>query len=377
MELHFPHTFLPLNTIKSIDDLLYYLKKRDGGFNPSIVAEIEGFIHKRGFVIHCKNKLRELGSDYRKKTIIEQDNDDLTSNTGSLNNVNIDGKSIQEIMHEIYVSLPKCYLEGYGDGFVNLAGFAHQMNNEKKIAYKREGKLSKFLLDTGLFEIVNVRVPKQISYIREKTAATKETIKVEKKTFSSGKINNHTNSSSHQANSLPANLILNLTSVDSVQGVDMIFDYYQRKGEVINQDLYSAYIRLIKKEEVLLYFQDKYEKQFIIVKSETSIPKPTKKITKTDASTKTTRKQKAKKKKTKHKLLTEAGVTKKKKEKNKKRRDSSRKGIGVFMESKGKGTDAQNDAIYKRRNTTTPKTSGRSQSIFAISIPMGGKNRRY
>ena len=183
MEIHFPHTYLPLNTIKSIDDLLCFLKKRDGGFNPSIVAEIEGFIHKRGFVIHFKNKLRELGYDYSKKTIIEQDKNDRSSNPSHSSNSNMDDKSIQDILHEIYVSLPKCYLEGFGDGFVNLAGFAHQMNNEKKIVYKREGKLSKFLLDTGLFEIVNVRVPKQISYIREKTAATKGTTKVKKKDF--------------------------------------------------------------------------------------------------------------------------------------------------------------------------------------------------
>lgn len=300
----------------------------------------------------------------------------MTSNPGISNNNNVDGKSMQEILHEIYVSLPKCYLEGYGEGFVNLAGFAHQMHNEKKIVYKREGKLSKFLLGTGLFEIVNVRVPKQISYIREKTNVSKGTIKVEQKISSIGKNSNYTNRSSHQNNSLSANLILNLTSVDSIQGVDMIFDHHRRKGEVINQDLYSAYIRLIKKEEVLLYFQDKYEKQFKTVKSETPIPKPIRKKTKTDASTKTARKQKPKKKKVKHKLLTEAGATKKK-EKNKEKKESSRKGIGVFMENKRKGTDAQNDAIYKRRNTTTPKTSGRSQSIFAISIPMGGKNRRY
>lgn len=103
-----------------------------------------------------------------------------------------------------------------------MDSFAHKIHNEKKIDYKRKGKLSTYLLRTGLFEIVNIRVPKQICYIRERTNAS---------------------------------------------------------------------------EDVLLHFQDKYEKQITTVKREKPIPKPTKKKTKANVSTSTTKKQKAKKKK--------------------------------------------------------------------------------
>lgn len=185
------------------------------------------------------------------------------------------------------------------------------------------------------------------------------------------------NSSSHQANSLTSNLILNLISVDSVQGVDMIFDYYQRKGEVINQDLYSAYIRLIKKEEVLLYFQDKYEKQLKTVKSETQIPKPTKKEIKPNISapTRKTKKKKKNKNQSKYKLLLNPKTKSSNNQDNKEK--SGRKGIALFMEKKNKGTASQNDEIYKRRNTKTPFIKEKSESVYAISTPMGGRNKQY
>ena len=77
MEIHFPQSFIPLNTIKRIDDLLYYLKQRDGGFDKSIVAEVERYIYKRGFVIHFKNKLLELGYDYKKKMNIDIDSNNI------------------------------------------------------------------------------------------------------------------------------------------------------------------------------------------------------------------------------------------------------------------------------------------------------------
>ena len=303
-------------------------------------------------------------------------------------------QTTQDILHEIYMSLPKCSLQGFGDGFVFLTSFA-LMVNERKIEYKKEGKLSKFLSNTGLFEIAVVKTPKQICYIREKSAATSEKKATKKQKTSQPEKNNiFFNSSPKQTKDSSSNVIIHLSSIDSLQGVDMIFDYHQRKGEVIDQGMYSAYICLIKNEEILAYFKDKYEKQFITVKSETPIPqptKPTKKKTKADATTKTTQKQKAKKEKTKYgllngtgqknktkyELLNGSGKKKKKKEKPNKANKSGRKGIGVFMESKEKGSKTQNDEIYKRRNLSTPKTSGKSQSVFAISVPMGGNNKRY
>ena len=279
-------------------------------------------------------------------------------------------QTTQDILHEIYMSLPKCSLQGFGDGFVFLTSFA-LMVNERKIEYKKEGKLSKFLSNTGLFEIAVVKTPKQICYIREKSAAASEKKATKKQKTSQPEKNNiFFNSSPKQTKDSSSNVIIHLSSIDSLQGVDMIFDYHQRKGEVIDQGMYSAYICLIKNEDILAYFKDKYKKQVRIVKSDIPKLKPTKKKTKSKGSI-STRKQKAKKKKAKHKLLTEAEVTKKGK------KERARKGIGVFMESKPKGSKSQNDEIYKRRNTSTPKVSGRSQSIFAISIPMGGNNKRY
>ena len=78
-------------------------------------------------------------------------------------------KSTQTILHEIYLSLPKYSLPGKGDGFVNMASFG-LLVNKKNIHYKGakgKGKLGKFLLDSGLFEIVNVSNPNPVNYVRE------------------------------------------------------------------------------------------------------------------------------------------------------------------------------------------------------------------